>query len=249
MPLIQSVDLDPGALLADPSPLADDTLALVVVSRREAFYKLSERGAVLAAGKLLPGDNSLRFTRPGLADGSQSLFFLLDLLEPGSRWPEIPPRPGDGRRQDGDGPGRKHAAIGPLPAGHVSFRPPVRLPEKTHGRPAEAEDRAGGPGARPGLERLRQPAASPPASRSRCWGWAWRWPSTWPGKKRRKGRGRARPSRRRKGWLRPSAATGGTCRSRSSCESNRKQRSMFSELRIKRSLGFEVRSSMFDVRR
>jgi hypothetical protein len=84
VPLIQSVDLDPGALLADPSPLADDTLVLVVANRREAFFKLSERGTVLAAGKLLPGNNPLRFTRPGLADGSQSLFFLLDLLEPGS---------------------------------------------------------------------------------------------------------------------------------------------------------------------
>jgi hypothetical protein len=84
MPLIRSIDLDPGALLADPSPLADDTLVLVVESRKEAFYKLSERGAVLAAGKLLPGNNPLRVTRPGLADGSQSLFFLLDLLEPGS---------------------------------------------------------------------------------------------------------------------------------------------------------------------
>jgi hypothetical protein len=81
MPLVRSIDLDAEALLADPSLLAADTLALVVVSNREAFYKLSERGDVLASGKLLPGINTLRFTRPGLTAGSQSLFFLLDLLE------------------------------------------------------------------------------------------------------------------------------------------------------------------------
>ena len=83
-PLIRAIDLDAGTLLADPALLAADTLSLVVESRREAFFKLSERGAVLAAGKLLAGGNALRFTRPGLAAGSQSLFFLLDLLEPGS---------------------------------------------------------------------------------------------------------------------------------------------------------------------
>jgi hypothetical protein len=80
-PLIRAIDLDAGTLLADPSLLAADTLALVVESRRQAFCKLSERGEVLATGKLLPGANTLRFTRPGLTAGSRSFFFLLDLLE------------------------------------------------------------------------------------------------------------------------------------------------------------------------
>jgi hypothetical protein len=84
MPLIRSIDLDAKALLNEPvSLLAADTLALRVESSREAYYKLSERGEVLAAGELLPGSNSLRFTRPGLSARSQSLFFLLDLLENG----------------------------------------------------------------------------------------------------------------------------------------------------------------------
>lgn len=48
---------------------------------REAYYKLSERGGILASGKLLPGSNSLLVVRPGLFAGSQSLFLLLDLLE------------------------------------------------------------------------------------------------------------------------------------------------------------------------
>jgi hypothetical protein len=83
-PLIRAVDLDAGTLLAEPSLLAADRLALVVESSREAFYKLSEGGDVLAAGKLLPGANSLRFSRPGLAAGSQSLLLRLDLLEHGA---------------------------------------------------------------------------------------------------------------------------------------------------------------------
>lgn len=83
-PLIRAIGLDAGALSADPTLLAADTLALVVECDREAFYKLSERGDVLAAGKLLPGANPLRFTRPGLTAASQSLFFVLDLLEPGA---------------------------------------------------------------------------------------------------------------------------------------------------------------------
>jgi len=83
-PLIRSIDLDAGALLADPTPLAADTLALRVESRREAFYKLSERGDVLATGKLLPGVNTLHFSRPGLTAGSQSYLFLFDLLEQGA---------------------------------------------------------------------------------------------------------------------------------------------------------------------
>ncbi|MCU0236797.1 MAG: hypothetical protein MUC72_06895 [Acidobacteria bacterium] len=81
LPLVRAIDLDAAALTADPSPVAADTLALVVECSREAFYKLSERGAVLAAGRLLPGANALRFTRPGLAAISQSLFLVLDLLE------------------------------------------------------------------------------------------------------------------------------------------------------------------------
>jgi hypothetical protein len=80
-PLIRAVDLDADALQADPALLAADTLALVVESGREAFYKLSEQGVVLASGKLLPGANPVRFRRPGLTAGSQSLFFVLDLLE------------------------------------------------------------------------------------------------------------------------------------------------------------------------
>jgi len=80
-PLLRSVSLDAVALRSDPALLAADTLALVVESSREAFFKLSERGEVLAAGKLLPGANCLRFSRPGLTAASQSFFFVLDLLE------------------------------------------------------------------------------------------------------------------------------------------------------------------------
>jgi len=81
LPLVRAVSLDAAALRSDPTLLAADTLALVVESSREAFFKLSERGEVLAAGKLLPGATCLRFTRPGLTAASQSLFFVLDLLE------------------------------------------------------------------------------------------------------------------------------------------------------------------------
>jgi hypothetical protein len=81
LPLLRSIDLDAGTLLGDPALLAADTLALVVTSRRQAYYKLSERGEVLATGQLLPGPNSLRFARPGLSARSQSLFLVLDLLE------------------------------------------------------------------------------------------------------------------------------------------------------------------------
>jgi hypothetical protein len=80
-PLIRTIGLDAGALSADPALLAADTLALVVECDREAFFKLSERGEILAAGKLLRGANDLRFTRPGLTAGSRSFFFVLDLLE------------------------------------------------------------------------------------------------------------------------------------------------------------------------
>ncbi len=81
LPLLRSIELDAEILLADPALLAADTLALVVTSRREAYYKLSERGEVLATGRFLPGPNSLRFSRPGLSASSQSLFLVLDLLE------------------------------------------------------------------------------------------------------------------------------------------------------------------------
>jgi hypothetical protein len=80
-PLIRTIGLDAGALSADPALLAADTLALVLDCNREAFYKLSERGEILAVGKLLPGVNDLRFLRPGLTAGSQSFFFVLDLLD------------------------------------------------------------------------------------------------------------------------------------------------------------------------
>jgi hypothetical protein len=81
LPLLRAVSLDAAALRGDPALLAADTLALLVESEREAFFKLSERGEVLAAGKILPGTNSLRFRRPGLFRASQALFFVLDLLE------------------------------------------------------------------------------------------------------------------------------------------------------------------------
>jgi len=81
LPLVRAISLDAAALRSDPALLAADTLALVVESSREAFFKLSERGEVLAAGKLLPGATALRFTRPGLTAASQVLFFVLDLLE------------------------------------------------------------------------------------------------------------------------------------------------------------------------
>jgi len=80
-PLMRAIELDAGTLQGDPALLAADTLALVVESRRQAFFKLSEKGDILATGKLLPGVNTVRFTRPGLTAGSQSFFFVLDLLE------------------------------------------------------------------------------------------------------------------------------------------------------------------------
>jgi hypothetical protein len=81
--LVCAVDLDAEALLGDPALLAGDTMALRVQCGREAYFKLSERGEVLAAGKLLPGSNPLRFARPGLVSKDQSLLFLLDLLAGG----------------------------------------------------------------------------------------------------------------------------------------------------------------------
>jgi hypothetical protein len=83
-PSLLSIDLDAGLLLYRPSLAAADTMALQVEASREVFYKLSERGEILAAGKLLPGTASLQFVRPGLFAQSQTLFFLLDLLENGS---------------------------------------------------------------------------------------------------------------------------------------------------------------------
>lgn len=83
LPPIQAVVLDADALLADPALLASDTLALKVTGRGQAAFKLSERGEVLAAGKLLEGENILRFTRPGLFVASQSLLFLLEALADG----------------------------------------------------------------------------------------------------------------------------------------------------------------------
>lgn len=84
LPLLQSVDLDAEALRDAPSLLAGGTLALRLESRREGYFKLSERGEVLAAGRLLVGTNRVRFDRPGLVARSQSLLFLLELLEGGN---------------------------------------------------------------------------------------------------------------------------------------------------------------------
>lgn len=83
LPLIRSIDLDAGALLDNPALLAADVLLLRVECSRGAYYKLSERGEVLAAGMLLPGSNSVRCNRPGLCAQSQSLLLVLDLLESG----------------------------------------------------------------------------------------------------------------------------------------------------------------------
>lgn len=83
-PPVIAVGLDAAALRADPSLLASDTLALTVDCGREAFYKLSERDAVLAAGKLLSGSNGLRVSRPGLFLRSQSLLLVLEALDNGS---------------------------------------------------------------------------------------------------------------------------------------------------------------------
>ncbi len=84
LPPIQAIALDAPALLADPSLLASDILALRVTSRGQAAYKLSERGEVLAAGMLLPGGNTVRFARPGLCAGSQSILLLLEAFETGA---------------------------------------------------------------------------------------------------------------------------------------------------------------------
>jgi hypothetical protein len=83
MPLIRAIDLNADMLLKRPDLAAADTIALRVEANREAYYKLSERGEILAAGQLLQGSNSLLFARPGLFARSQSLFFLLDLFENG----------------------------------------------------------------------------------------------------------------------------------------------------------------------
>lgn len=83
MPLVRSIELDDGVLLSTPSLLAADTLALRLEAGHGADYKLSEQDEVLATGRLLPGNNSLRFRRPGLSDRSQELTFLLELLENG----------------------------------------------------------------------------------------------------------------------------------------------------------------------
>ena len=83
-PPVMAVALDAVALRTDPSLLAADTLALTVDCDREAFYKLSERDAVLAAGKLLPGSNGLRVSRPGLFQRSQSLLLVLEALDNGA---------------------------------------------------------------------------------------------------------------------------------------------------------------------
>jgi len=80
---IGAIDLNADMLLNRPALAAADTLVLLVEANRDAFYKLSERGEILASGKLLQGSNSLLFARPGLFSGNQSLLFLLDVLENG----------------------------------------------------------------------------------------------------------------------------------------------------------------------
>ncbi|TFG80472.1 MAG: hypothetical protein E4H23_02420 [Chrysiogenales bacterium] len=80
---IGAIDLNADMLLNRPALAAADTLVLLVEANRDVFYKLSERGEILASGKLLQGSNSLLFARPGLFSGNQSLLFLLDLLENG----------------------------------------------------------------------------------------------------------------------------------------------------------------------
>ena len=156
-PLIRAIDLDVGALLADPSPLAADTLVLLVEASREADYRLEEQGEVLAAGKLLPGRNSLRFARPGLSSRSQELAILFELLEAGAITRKtirviLTVAPGAGTRSRGE-----RRIIRFFHAGDVPLRPPVRLPEKGHGRSPEIEDRPRDAGARPGFERRRRP--------------------------------------------------------------------------------------------
>jgi len=83
-PLILAIHLDADTLLARPALLAADVLALEVECGRQADFKLSEQGEVLAAGRLLPGRNPLRFARPGRFGCSQALVLLLELLENGA---------------------------------------------------------------------------------------------------------------------------------------------------------------------
>lgn len=83
---VRAIDLDADMMLKSPALPASDTLALRVESGREVYYKVSERGEILASGKLLPGSNSLLVARPGLFAGSQTLFLLLDLLENETRF-------------------------------------------------------------------------------------------------------------------------------------------------------------------
>ena len=84
VPAVLAIDLDAGLLLSRPSLAAADTLALQVAASRDVYYKLSEGGEILAAGRMLAGSNSLQFVRPGLFAGSQTLFLLLELLENGA---------------------------------------------------------------------------------------------------------------------------------------------------------------------
>jgi hypothetical protein len=83
---VEAIDLHAAMLQARPDLAAADTLVLLVEANREAYFKVSERDDILASGQLLKGSNSLQFTRPGLFARSQSLFFLLDLLENGTHW-------------------------------------------------------------------------------------------------------------------------------------------------------------------
>lgn len=85
-PPVVAVELDAVRLLARPDLPAADTLVLLVETSREAYFKLSERDVILASGQLLKGSHSLPFTRPGMFARSQSLFFLLDLLENDTHW-------------------------------------------------------------------------------------------------------------------------------------------------------------------
>jgi len=85
-PPVGAIELDAVRLLARPDLPAADTLVLLVETSREAYFKLSERDVILASGQLLKGSHPLPFTRPGMFARSQSLFFLLDLLENGTHW-------------------------------------------------------------------------------------------------------------------------------------------------------------------
>lgn len=81
---VGAIDLNADMLLNRPALAAADTLVLLVEANRDAYYKVSEHGEILATGKLLQGSNSLLLARPGLFSESQSLLFLLDLLENGA---------------------------------------------------------------------------------------------------------------------------------------------------------------------